>query len=206
MVLNEYDIRGFLESGGNRRYTRGQANNTPSVSYGNVVQGNPFQTVHSTRRNESPPIATEERQGILENDLGERMPHLRELYRNDTGNRPLHMGAHAHVQAPIRFQITDTRTPPYGYSHHDAREGEGSYFPAILTHPSFSPVYGQMDNPMDPPIAPEIVSDAIGIPLIHRVEADGNQVVRDTADIFHQNLPARQNYWDALPAYHARQC
>ena len=72
----------------------------------------------------------------------------------------------------------------------------------MLTDPSFSAVYGQVSNPMDPPVAPEIVSEATGSPLIHRVVADGNQVIRDTADFYQQNLPARQNDWDALPAYH----
>ena len=110
------------------------------------------------------------------------------------------MEAHPHVRAPIRIQITDEWTPPYQYSHEDARDER--CVPAILSHPSFSPVYGQVDNPMDPPIAPEIVSEATGIPMIYRVIADDNRVVRDTADIFHQNLPARQNDWDALPAYH----
>ena len=148
-------------------------------------------------------LPTRQPQGLSKDVLGERLAQLLELRRNGIGNRPLHMGAHAHAPAPLRLQTTDTWIPPYTYSHQDAREGT-YYTPAILSHPMSSPSYHHADNPMDPPIAPEIVSEATGTPMIHRVTADNNRVVRETADIFHQNLPARQNDWDALPTYHPR--
>ena len=84
------------------------------------------------------------------------------------------MQAFAETSAPLRLQSTDVWTPPYSCTPEQAHYTD--YVPAILHHPIFSPTHRQVDNPMDPPIAPEIISEATGVPLLRQVAAENNRI------------------------------
>ncbi len=72
---------------------------------------------------------------------------------------------------------------------------------AIFTHPRCTPDFHFQQMPMDPPIAPEVVSARTGIPLISAVQpgAANNRYHREMVDQIHRNAPFRTGYEDDTP-------
>ena len=145
------------------------AQQTTTSQHGNPSQsvdanGHPLQGANQEPSLISPPNNPLLRR-VADTDLRTRLAQLIATQVN-AEPRSTYMQAFADTRAPLRVQPADAWTPPYGYSPQQSRDTGDVQ--AILQHPLFSPTYGQVDSPMDPPIATEIVSEAIGIPLIRQ--------------------------------------
>ena len=83
--------------------------------------------------------------------------------------------------------------PPYAYMPTTM-----TTVPALFAHPRYLPHLPFVQAPMDPPIAPEAVSDHTGIPL-EQPSRTQNRYVREMVNDFHSIAPTRPMNADNAP-------